>query len=233
MNGAHLISRARPVQGTARSFDLTRTELTRTDSPRYSRPEGVCASIVNMKVRVPTAVTVTGVCLLIVACSAGGSGSHGSAMPPTRRSSPSTTTGGGRPDPGVTAGCRESVVRAAPLDGDRSVLGEIAFANGFVAQPAPAGAGSPKRYFAKQGLLVRAGATVRVWVDPTAGVLLQYGMPGVATHVLTLVACPSAEGGGWSVYTGGYFVDAPLCVTMHVEAGGRTQSVRVAVGRSC
>jgi hypothetical protein len=105
--------------------------------------------------------------------------------------------------------------------------------------------GRPDRlkYWLKAGLLVRRHGTplgaapgptkpVEIsvapkWQDRAA---IGWGNAGVSPTV-RIPGCRSTT--PWVAFTGGYYVRSPACVPLIVRMGGRTQRIRVAVGRPC
>jgi hypothetical protein len=171
--------------------------------------------------------------VLMAACSSSSPKAPTGSISASSGPSASVSTAGASPGGGVAVGCGDSIARTSPSAADRVFLGSVGFAGGMTAPPAPGGPGSARRYFAKQGLMVRAGTTAQIRVVPATSALVQYGTPGTATTQLTVSACPPGAGGDWSVFAGGYLVTAPACLTLQLRSGGRTQDVRVAVGRAC
>jgi hypothetical protein len=91
----------------------------------------------------------------------------------------------------------------------------------------------PGRLFAKWGLLVRPNTTVDLIVadDDVGRATIAWGSPGPADATHLRVA--DCQGDGWLAFAGGYTVDQPRCLTLVVKAGGRQQTVRIAVGTPC
>jgi hypothetical protein len=129
------------------------------------------------------------------------------------------------------------------LSGSTTVLGDVALptrkALGAVRL---AGADPSARYWAKQGILVRAGASFEMMVPPPWLGRLSFGWGSPATRTTDLIvsgcdwtAGPSQQGRRepWLAFAGGYWVRDPACVSFVVKAGSRTQRVRVGVGTAC
>ncbi len=90
--------------------------------------------------------------------------------------------------------------------------------------------GVPGELFAKQGLVVRAGADVELSVESTAGARLEWGEIATTGATTRHTPCP---GEGWLAYAGGYYVPAAMCLPVRVRSAGREQTVRIAVGAAC
>ncbi len=95
---------------------------------------------------------------------------------------------------------------------------------------APTGETGATRLFAKDGLLVRAGAKAVLTVADPAHVSIGWGKPGPVTKRLVIPGCGAD---GWLVFPGGYYVDQPRCITVHVTSGTSRQDVRIGVGVAC
>lgn len=95
---------------------------------------------------------------------------------------------------------------------------------------------SATRYFAKDGLLVRAGASFDLVLPPNASYQASIGWGGeLLTRTRHLrVSCPHERSpSGWLAYVGGYWTDRPTCLTLLVQAHGKQQLVRIGVGTPC
>jgi hypothetical protein len=107
------------------------------------------------------------------------------------------------------------------------LLGVVALPTRVVLQANEAG--RVGELFAKHGLVVKADAEVELAVG--AGARLEWN--GVATTGPTTRHQPCQGETFWYVYAGGFYVAAPTCLPVVVRAGGREQSVRIAVGVAC
>lgn len=88
--------------------------------------------------------------------------------------------------------------------------------------------------FAKNGLVVRRGAEVRLRVlEPAVGrAWIGWGSPGVPGSQAVVDGCEAP--GPWIAFAGGYWVRRPMCVPVGVRvAGGVEHRVDVAVGVPC
>lgn len=89
----------------------------------------------------------------------------------------------------------------------------------------------PPNYFAKTGLVVRAGMAFSLAVDqPEGRAVIGWGSPPAFKPVISTEGC---DGDGWMAFAGGFRVDEPGCVQLTVRADGNQQSVRVGVGAPC
>ncbi|ONH26099.1 hypothetical protein BL253_25405 [Pseudofrankia asymbiotica] len=96
-------------------------------------------------------------------------------------------------------------------------------------------ASDPRAYFAKYGLLVRAGVAVDLALASNlaneAAIGWGRGEPGLVVHV---PACP-AHGNGvtWVVFAGGYYVNTPRCLPVEVHTPAGRESVSIGAGAPC
>jgi hypothetical protein len=137
----------------------------------------------------------------------------------------------------TTIACAASIDTVPrPPEGLRLVGGEVALPAADVAEPGDSGRPAPQRLFAKWGLLVRGGATVRITVAPgwADRAWVGWGQPGEPATAVQVTGCPATGGAEtWSVFAGGSWVTEPACVPLIVEAGGETARLDVAIGRPC
>jgi hypothetical protein len=141
--------------------------------------------------------------------------------------------------------CGEQIdSQATPrLSGFATVLGDVALptrkALGAVRLP---GAEPDARYWAKQGILVRAGASFEMIVPPQWRGRLSFGWGSPATRTAHLIVSgcqwtagprQQARRAPWLAFAGGYWVRDPACVSIIVKAGDRAQRVQVGVGAAC
>jgi hypothetical protein len=95
--------------------------------------------------------------------------------------------------------------------------------------------------FAKWGLEVRAGRPVVLAVPPSwrRTYSLAFAADGRAVRRVrdgaAVVKVHSCAGllGRWNRYAGGYEVRRGMCIPLIVRAGGRTERIRLSVGRRC
>lgn len=136
--------------------------------------------------------------------------------------------------------CRHHIAAHPPGADQRVVLGVVALSASTRAvalqiardntQPATV------RYFAKDGLIVRAGTAFELVVPTEAAEQLAIRWGGEAltwTRKLT-VSCPKdVSSSGWLVYVGGYWLPRPACVPLLVRADGKEQRVLIGAGKPC
>lgn len=128
--------------------------------------------------------------------------------------------------PSPTVHCEHVIgVRDEPGDGFEVFLDAVALPTRQVLQVQQLPDG---RYWAKTGLVVRAGA--RVDLDVVGEGLTEWGSPGVQGREQHVPAC---GGDGWIAFAGGYTVAAPTCLTLRVRARGDEEEARIAVGAPC
>jgi hypothetical protein len=147
----------------------------------------------------------------------------------------------------VTIDCESAAYFLTPVSPSASevvVFDRVAIPRGRSTGLAPY-TGRPDRlkYWMKTGLLVRRHGTplgptpgaikpveitvAREWRDRAA---IGWGNAGVSPTV-RIGGCRSTT--EWVAFTGGYYVRSPACVPLIVRMGGRSQRIRVAVGRPC
>jgi hypothetical protein len=105
-------------------------------------------------------------------------------------------------------------------------------------QTARSGLRDPRaRLFAKQGLVIRAGARFRLIVQGRLRDRLSIGWgnagEGHRGTTIAVAACSGPRGAKWLAYAGGYFVRDPVCATLIVAANGRQQRVQIGIGKAC
>ncbi len=115
------------------------------------------------------------------------------------------------------------------------VLDVVALPTGRVLQTSPSLETDPAaRLFAKQGLVVRVGASVDLRIGDTGAgrALIGWGNPGtVGDHVrVEAVDCARDSAPRWVAFAGGYYVTEPMCLPIVVESGGSREVVQIAVG---
>ncbi|MFG3422583.1 hypothetical protein ACIBTZ_24625 [Micromonospora sp. NPDC049460] len=92
------------------------------------------------------------------------------------------------------------------------------------------------RWFAKWGLVVRAGAEVDLLVAPgwKDRARITWGPSAAPAATVHVSACaPAAGKGQWLTFAGGTWVARAACVPLLVRSGGRQAEVRLAVGAPC
>lgn len=90
----------------------------------------------------------------------------------------------------------------------------------------------PGFYFAKTGLLVRAGSgvTLRLEGSTTSGGM-SWGAPGDFSPSLRVPPC---EGQGWLAFAGGFLVSPPACLDVLVRTtDGQEERVSIGAGQPC
>jgi hypothetical protein len=142
------------------------------------------------------------------------------------------------PSEAPTTACTESVDEiGAPPEGYRLVAGVAAVPGDSVLQAGPSGEQGPAvKLFAKWGLLVHTGATVGVAVGSgwASKARIGWGNPGVPAASVRIKACAAgSEPKPWTAFVGGTWVAEPACVPLVFESGGRTEQVRLPIGRPC
>ncbi|GAA4418207.1 hypothetical protein GCM10023169_07530 [Georgenia halophila] len=130
--------------------------------------------------------------------------------------------------------CSDVIDQDAEPAGDyQTILGAVALPT---AESAPTALQAARRedgpgtgYFAKTGLLIRAGAAVSLELEEPATASVAWGSaePGPS---ITTEGCP---GNGWLAFAGGFRVDEPTCVEITVRQGEDQETVRVGAGAAC
>lgn len=123
----------------------------------------------------------------------------------------------------------------APPPGLTVVVDDVALPLQRALDPSPTGGSGSPRLFAKQGLLVRAGAQpeLRVPADWESRAWIGWGNPAGPASFVTVSACSPSGSDPWIAFAGGYYVDEPACVPIVVRSAGRETTVRVGVGVAC
>lgn len=200
--------------------------------------------------------------LVVVAMTAGiaacGGSANSTANSTARRSiTASTQTGDGEPtNSGQTSGhsrdaralgvrglpCDEFIDTQPPAHDMRVVLGVVALPTSpplrRALQTTRSGLHDPAaRLFAKWGLVIRAGARLRLIVPDRLRnrFSIGWGNAGAGHRGTTIVvdACPGPRGAKWLVYAGGYYVRDPFCAPLIVAAHRQRRRVRIGVGKAC
>jgi len=129
------------------------------------------------------------------------------------------------------------------LSGFTTVLGDVALPTRHALGAVRLADADPSaRYWAKQGILVKAGASFEMVVPAQwlGRLSFGWGSPATRTNHLIVSGCQWAAGSTqqgrrepWLAFAGGYWVRDPACVSLIVKAGSRLQRVRVGVGAAC
>jgi hypothetical protein len=185
------------------------------------------------------AAALVGIALVLAGC-------DGGAKPPPARTSAPTPPRAASPRlpadaaAGGTVPCADVIGTVAAPDPDLTVI------EGAVAVPAATGRSAPlqvsadrdaatgAKLFAKNGLVVRRGAEVRLRVlAPAAGrAWIGWGSPAVPAPEAVVDGCDGS--GAWIAFAGGYWVRSPMCVPVGVRvAGGAEHRVDIPVGAPC
>lgn len=138
--------------------------------------------------------------------------------------------------------CRETAGAAAPSPGLSVVQGVVALpASGhmrWALQTTLTGSRDPAaRLFAKQGLVVRAGARFELIVPTRLRGRLSIGWGNAGQgHVGSTIRVPGCLGGHgerWLDFAGGYWVHSTICAPLIVDAGGVRRRVWIGIGTPC
>lgn len=135
--------------------------------------------------------------------------------------------------------CRETAGANAPWQGTSVVLGVV----GLPASPHMRRAlqttltGSRNRaarLFAKEGLVVRAGARFELIVPTRLRDRLSIGWGNAGEgHVGSTISVPGCPGGKWLDFAGGYWVHSTMCAPLIVESDGLRRRVWIGIGKAC
>jgi hypothetical protein len=177
-----------------------------------------------------------------------------------RQSTKTATLTGGGPVPSATSGqtsghpgdipasgvrdlpCRESIAAQPPAHNVRVILGVVALPTSPHVRRALQTARSDlparaARLFAKSGLVIRAGARLRLIVPDRlrSRFSIGWGNAGEDHRGTTIVvdACAGPPGAKWLVYAGGFYVHDPFCARLTVAADQQRRQVRIGVGKAC
>jgi len=155
-------------------------------------------------------------------------------------SQPVTTPAGPVISPSATLVCSHHLAGHPPGADQQVVLGVVALSASprSAALQAARDPSEPSatRYFAKDGLLVRAGASFDLVVPPNAGYRASVGWGGellIRTRHLRVFCPHERTPSAWQSYVGGYWTDRPACLRLLVHAHGKQQLVRIGVGTPC
>ena len=202
--------------------------------------------------------------LVVVAMTAAMAACGGSPKPKSnstaRQSTETATLTGGPPVPSATSGhtsghpggipasgvrglpCREFIATQPPANNMRVVLGVVALPTSphlpLALQTARSNLHDrAARLFAKSGLVIRAGARLRLIVPDglRSRFSIGWGNAGEGHRGTTIVvdACTGPPGAQWLVYAGGYYVQDPFCASLIVAAHRQRRRVRIGVGNAC
>jgi hypothetical protein len=157
------------------------------------------------------------------------------------RSRQVTTPAGPVTSPSATLVCSHHLPGHPPPGADQQVvLGVVALSASprSAALQAARDRAEPSatRYFAKDGLLVRSGATFDLVLPPNAAyrASIDWGGEQLTRTRHLRVSCPHERSpSAWLAYVGGYWTDRPTCLTLLVQAHGKHQLVRIGVGTPC
>jgi hypothetical protein len=205
--------------------------------------------------RVILSLVVVAMTAGIAAC--GGSPKSTSNSTARRSTKTSALTGGGpRTNSGLTSGhsrdigasgvrdlpCSEFIGTQAPERDMRVILGVVALPTSRplrrALQTTRSGLHAPvARLFAKWGLVIRAGARLRLIVPDRLRnrFSIGWGNAGEGHRGTTIVVdnCTGPPGARWLAYAGGYYVSDPFCAALIVAAHRQRRRVRIGVGKAC
>lgn len=138
--------------------------------------------------------------------------------------------------------CHEFIDAQPPLGPGRVVLGVVLLPASppvrRALQTARVASHDPKAgLFAKWGLVIRAGARLRLIVPPrlASRVSIGWGNANEGHRGTTIVVggCTGPRGARWLAYAGGYYVRHPICAPLIVVAHRQRRRVRIGVGKAC
>jgi hypothetical protein len=122
-----------------------------------------------------------------------------------------------------------------PYPGRRLVLGAASVPSAYLVRSYPT-LETPWRYFAKQGMVVKSGASVTIAVPPAwrTRVAISWGNNVHRVfHTIRIAACSRLPKRGYA-YAGGFFLRRPsACVPLAFVVGDRRQTVWFGIGRRC
>lgn len=135
--------------------------------------------------------------------------------------------------------CRETAGADAPWQGMSVVLGVVALPASphmrRALQTALTGSrDQAARLFAKEGLVVRAGARFELIVPTRLRNRLSIGWGNAGEgHVGSTISVTGCPGGKWLDFAGGYWVHSTMCAPLIVETDGRRRRVWIGIGKGC
>ena len=138
----------------------------------------------------------------------------------------------------VSLPCQEKIesLDGPIVDDDHTViLQRVVLPTGQALQAGWTGEHAGFPLFAKDGLVIRAGARFELIVSDSDRSRLRIGW-GCArpTTRLEVSRCQTTDPSKpWLAYAGGYFVSEPGCVSVVVKAANQTRRVRIGVGAAC
>ncbi|HSO95799.1 MAG TPA: hypothetical protein VLV81_07130 [Acidimicrobiia bacterium] len=145
----------------------------------------------------------------------------------------------------ATLRCSDQIgASSGPAASRTTVSGTVALTTRAALGAGPGGdASDPNaRFFAKDGLQFRTGASFDLRVPPEwrGRVSLGWGNPAPRTTHLRVAGCAwtpspsqSSPRGTWLAFAGGYWVRQPACVSVLVTVGHRTRRVHIGIGVAC
>jgi hypothetical protein len=143
--------------------------------------------------------------------------------------------------------CQDVIGSEATLrSGYSAILDGVALPTGRALQASASGGSTPdSMLFAKDGLLIRRGASFDILVPNEwhGRLKIGWGSPGKPTTHLRVPGCRPTErnpasgrwslGDQWLAYPGGYWISQPACVSVVVQAEHAQQTVNIGVGAAC
>ena len=138
--------------------------------------------------------------------------------------------------------CQELIGTGTPVSGMHVLLGVVELPASpwtpRALQTARSGLRDPRaRLFAKEGLVIRAGARFRLIVQRELRGRLSIGWgnarEGHRGSTIAVDACSGPRGAKWLAYAGGYFVRDPMCAPLIVAANEQRQRVQIGIGKAC
>lgn len=180
-------------------------------------------------------IAIVGAIVLTACGHHAGPETHRRAPTPPHAAASST-----RPTSPDSLDCSAHIPANGPVPASyRVVLGAVALqvwpAAGVLQASADHTVGAP-RFFAKTGLLVRAGVSSTITVQGKPHRVARIGWRNASVTPARRVEvppCPPDGSSGWLAFPGGYWVDRPTCVTVTIRAQGGVRTERVAVGSPC
>lgn len=92
-------------------------------------------------------------------------------------------------------------------------------------------------HFSKVGLVLKAGEALTLEVPADLRGHMKIGWSNFGFTLadsLSIPGCTSSQGNAdWLVYPGGFWLDAPACVTLTVRHGGPVETLHVPLGTAC
>ena len=167
---------------------------------------------------VPALLVVIAAAVTVTACRGPGPTGHGRP-----RAAPSASP--------QTVGC-DQVIQRVGQPGGRLVLGVLAVPPARLECAAPT-ATRPWAYFAKYGIVIRAGSPAVLITVPEAWrhrAGIGWGNNLGVFSSLRLLSCPR-QLGAWNAYVGGFYLRSPSgCVPLVFHVGRQTATLSFAIG---